>query len=59
MRKGAIAIRLYYHDISLAFIGAHLTAHDENYERRLKDYREIIQGVHFSDRAMDGVLDHE
>lgn len=59
LRKGGIGIRLYYDNISFAFVGAHLAAHEEHYQTRLKNYREIMDGVHFSNRPKDGILDQE
>ncbi|XP_017483063.1 PREDICTED: synaptojanin-1-like [Rhagoletis zephyria] len=59
LRKGGIGIRLYYNNISLAFVGAHLAAHEEHYQTRLKNYKEIIDQVHFSHRPKDGILDQD
>lgn len=58
-RKGSISVRLFYKEISMVFVGAHLAAHDEFYEKRIKDYRQIIENTRFSDLSRDGILDQE
>lgn len=45
--KGAVAIRLQYHDTSFCFITAHLAAGHANIEERNSDYRTIVNGLHF------------
>ncbi|KAF8076611.1 inositol polyphosphate phosphatase [Lyophyllum atratum] len=45
--KGAVGIRLEYHDTSFCFLTAHLAAGHSNVEERNADYRTIAQGLHF------------
>lgn len=45
--KGAVGIRLQYHDTSFCFITAHLAAGHVNVEERNADYRTIEMGLHF------------
>ena len=45
--KGAVSIRLDYHDTSFCFITAHLAAGHANVEERNADYWTIVNGLHF------------
>lgn len=45
--KGAVAIRLEYHDTSFCFVTAHLAAGHSNVEERNMDYRTIMNELHF------------
>ncbi|GBE79963.1 Inositol-1,4,5-trisphosphate 5-phosphatase 1 [Sparassis crispa] len=45
--KGAVGIRLDYHDTSFCFITAHLAAGHANVDERNADYRTIARGLHF------------
>ncbi|KAF7301871.1 Inositol polyphosphate phosphatase [Mycena indigotica] len=45
--KGAVAVRLEYHDTSFCFLTAHLAAGHANVEERNTDYRTITNGLHF------------
>lgn len=45
--KGAVGIRLEYHDTSFCFLTAHLAAGHPNVEERNADYRTIASGLHF------------
>ncbi|RDB20113.1 Inositol-1,4,5-trisphosphate 5-phosphatase 1 [Hypsizygus marmoreus] len=45
--KGAVGIRLDYHDTSFCFLTAHLAAGHSNVEERNADYRTIAHGLHF------------
>ena len=45
--KGAVGIRLEYHDTSFCFVTAHLAAGHLNVEERNNDYRTIVNGLHF------------
>jgi hypothetical protein len=45
--KGAVSVRLEYHDTSFCFITAHLAAGHTNMEERNADYRTIVDGLHF------------
>ncbi|KAF8204786.1 inositol polyphosphate phosphatase [Pholiota molesta] len=45
--KGAVGIRLDYHDTNFCFLTAHLAAGHSNIEERNADYRTIAHGLHF------------
>ncbi|CAL1701192.1 unnamed protein product [Somion occarium] len=45
--KGAVGIRLDYHDTNFCFVTAHLAAGHSNIEERNIDYRTIASGLHF------------
>ncbi|KAF4619399.1 hypothetical protein D9613_005124 [Agrocybe pediades] len=45
--KGAVGIRLDYHDTAFCFLTAHLAAGHSNVEERNADYRTITNGLHF------------
>jgi synaptojanin len=45
--KGAVSVRLEYHDTSFCFITAHLAAGHANVDERNADYRTIVNGLHF------------
>ena len=45
--KGAVGIRLEYHDTTFCFITAHLAAGHSNVAERNADYRTIANGLHF------------
>ncbi|KAH9850742.1 DNase I-like protein [Lenzites betulinus] len=45
--KGAVGIRLDYHDTSFCFLTAHFAAGHGNVVERNADYRTIVNGLHF------------
>ncbi|OBZ76240.1 Inositol-1,4,5-trisphosphate 5-phosphatase 1 [Grifola frondosa] len=45
--KGAVGIRLDYHDTSFCFLTAHFAAGHTNVDERNADYRTIVHGLHF------------
>lgn len=45
--KGAVGIRLDYHDSSFCFLTAHFAAGHGNVAERNADYRTIVHGLHF------------
>lgn len=45
--KGAVGIRLEYHDTNFCFVTAHLAAGHTNVEERNSDYRTIVSGLQF------------
>jgi hypothetical protein len=45
--KGAVGVRLDYHDTSFCFLTAHLAAGLANVEERNADYQTIVDGLHF------------
>jgi synaptojanin len=50
--KGAVAIRLEYHDTNFCFLTAHLAAGQSNVDERVGDYHTINEGLHFSKGKM-------
>jgi synaptojanin len=45
--KGAVGVRLEYHDTSFCFLTAHLAAGHLNVEERNADYRTIVTELRF------------
>ncbi|CAG8626908.1 8557_t:CDS:10, partial [Ambispora leptoticha] len=45
--KGAVAIRMDYHDTSICFVTAHFAAGLSNYDERNRDYHTINDGILF------------
>ncbi|CAG8508862.1 9469_t:CDS:10 [Ambispora gerdemannii] len=45
--KGAVAIRMDYHDTSICFVTAHFAAGLSNYDERNRDYHTINDGISF------------
>lgn len=45
--KGAVGIRIDYHDTNFCFITAHLAAGHSNVDERNADYHTIANGLHF------------
>jgi hypothetical protein len=45
--KGAVAIRLDFHDTSVCFVTAHFAAGTSNVAERNSDYKTISSGLHF------------
>ena len=45
--KGAVGIRLDYHDTSFCFVTAHLAAGHLDVEERNNDYWTVVNGLHF------------
>ncbi|EGO27701.1 hypothetical protein SERLADRAFT_446933 [Serpula lacrymans var. lacrymans S7.9] len=45
--KGAVGVRLDYHDTSFCFLTAHLAAGHSNVEERNADFHTIVNGLHF------------
>jgi len=45
--KGAVGIRLDYHDTNFCFVTAHFAAGHSNVDERNTDYRTIVNGLHF------------
>lgn len=53
--KGAVGIRLEYHDTTFCFLTAHLAAGHSNIAERNADYRTIVHGLHFlKGKTIDG-----
>nr|XP_022289390.1 inositol polyphosphate 5-phosphatase OCRL-1-like isoform X1 [Crassostrea virginica] len=45
--KGGVGIRMTLHNTSLCFINTHLAAHQDEYERRNQDYRDVESKMRF------------
>lgn len=45
--KGAVGVRLDFHDTSFCFLTAHLAAGHTNVDERNMDYWTIANGLHF------------
>ena len=45
--KGGVGIRIRFFDSTLVFVNSHLSAHQENIERRNQDYRDISRRLAF------------
>ncbi|KAJ8515324.1 hypothetical protein ONZ45_g7241 [Pleurotus djamor] len=45
--KGAVGVRLEYHDTSFCFLTAHLAAGHPNIEERNSDFRTVVNGLNF------------
>ncbi|XP_048578067.1 inositol polyphosphate 5-phosphatase OCRL isoform X3 [Nematostella vectensis] len=58
--KGGVAIRMSFHNSTLCFVNSHLAAHQEEYERRNQDYRDILSKLNFT-RVSEvlTILDHD
>jgi len=54
--KGGISVRFNFGDTSVAFVAAHLAAHDEHNDQRIQDYNTIVKETQF---AAGGLLDQD
>ncbi|GFN84722.1 inositol polyphosphate 5-phosphatase ocrl-1, partial [Plakobranchus ocellatus] len=45
--KGGVSIRMTLHNTSLCFVNCHLAAHQNEYERRIQDFQDILSKTSF------------
>lgn len=57
--KGATSIRMNLYGNSLTFVNTHLPAHDEQLDKRIKDYHTIINNHHYHTKHFRYILDHD
>ena len=56
--KGALAIGFSYQNVTMAFVGAHLHPHEENYQQRVANYHQFMNKMKFDSKKGD-ILDRE
>lgn len=57
--KGAVTIRMNICGVSLCIVNAHLAAHIEHLDQRIKDYYSILDDQVFDDPQANRILSHE
>ncbi|XP_031549420.1 inositol polyphosphate 5-phosphatase OCRL-like isoform X2 [Actinia tenebrosa] len=58
--KGGVSIRMELHNTSLCFVNSHLAAHQDEYERRNQDYRDIVSKLCFNRMGnVLSIVDHD
>jgi len=56
--KGGVAVRMVLGKTSICFVAAHLAAHDEKNDQRIKDFHAIVRGTRFKKTTML-ILEHD
>ncbi|XP_037949854.1 phosphatidylinositol 4,5-bisphosphate 5-phosphatase A-like isoform X1 [Teleopsis dalmanni] len=57
--KGAVSIRMSLYGTGVAFVGAHLAAHDKKLKERIEDYNQIINNHHYDTNKYKTIFDHD
>lgn len=57
--KGAVSIRLNLHGVGLSFVAAHLPAHDQHNDKRINDYKVIVEKHTYKDSKYKTIFDHD
>ncbi|KAH8338825.1 hypothetical protein KR074_001560, partial [Drosophila pseudoananassae] len=57
--KGAVSIRFTLYGCGLAFVVAHLAAHDHQLDERIEDYRQILENHHYHVKRYREIYDHD
>lgn len=56
--KGAVGIATYINGKSVVFVNSHLPPHEGNFEHRVSNYHDIMNGMKFR-RVAGNIADHE
>ncbi|KAH8304613.1 hypothetical protein KR018_000464, partial [Drosophila ironensis] len=57
--KGAVSVRFTLYGCGLAFVVAHLAAHDHQLDERIEDYRQILENHHYHVKRYREIYDHD
>ncbi|XP_030382320.1 inositol polyphosphate 5-phosphatase K [Scaptodrosophila lebanonensis] len=57
--KGAVSIRFTLYGCGLAFVVAHLAAHDHQLDERIEDYKQILENHHYHVKRYREIFDHD
>lgn len=57
--KGAVSVRFTLYGCGLAFVVAHLTAHDHMMDERIEDYKQILENHHYHVKRYREIYDHD
>ncbi|CAM1308786.1 INPP5J (predicted) [Pycnogonum litorale] len=57
--KGGIGIRLNIFGCSICFVNTHLSANDDELDKRIAEYSSILDGQHFNDPLTDHIITHD
>ncbi|XP_022219786.1 phosphatidylinositol 4,5-bisphosphate 5-phosphatase A [Drosophila obscura] len=57
--KGAVSVRFTMYGCGLAFVVAHLAAHDHQLDERIDDYKQILENHHYHVKHYREIYDHD
>jgi len=57
--KGAVSVRFTLYGCGLAFVVAHLAAHDHQLDERIEDYKNILENHHYHVKRYREIYDHD
>ncbi|KRG00360.1 uncharacterized protein Dwil_GK27966 [Drosophila willistoni] len=57
--KGAVSVRFTLYGCGLAFVVAHLAAHDHQLDERIEDYKQILEHHHYHVKRYREIYDHD